>query len=236
MNMQIRKSEERGHAEHGWLESYHTFSFANYYDQGFMGFRDLRVINEDYIAGGNGFPTHPHNDMEIITYVIEGELAHKDTMGNSTSIKPLEVQRMSAGTGVQHSEFNPLEKTSCHLLQIWITPEKRGVPPSYAQKSFAEELSTRDLVLVVSREGRDGSLTMNQDVDLYAAEWTAARAVEFNLAPKKYAWLQLIEGEMELDGRKLKPGDGVAIGSSSEGAMLKLRAPGPAHFLLFVLA
>jgi redox-sensitive bicupin YhaK (pirin superfamily) len=235
MQTQIRRSDERGYAEHGWLKSFHTFSFANYYDSSFMGFRDLRVINEDFIEGGNGFPTHPHNDMEIITYVISGELAHQDTLGNATSIRPLEVQRMSAGTGVRHSEFNPLASTECHLLQIWIMPEKRGIEPSYAQKSFAQQLNSGELTLVVSRDGRDGSLTMNQNVDLYAAKWGSSREEDFELPAHRYAWLQLIEGELSLADQALRAGDALAISSSEKMKLLKLRATGPAHFLLFVL-
>lgn len=235
MQTQVRRSEERGYAEHGWLKSFHSFSFANYYDQKFMGFRDLRVINEDFVEGGNGFPTHPHNDMEIITYVVEGELAHKDSMGNQATIKPLEVQRMSAGTGVRHSEFNPSKSTEVHLLQIWIIPEKRSIEPSYAQKSFASQLNGGELTLTVSRDGRDGSLTMNQDVDLYAAKWSSAKELDFNLPAKKYAWVQLIDGDLRVNEDQLKAGDAVAIGSSDQLNVLKLRASGPAHFLLFIM-
>lgn len=230
--IEVRRSDERGHAEHGWLDSYHTFSFSSYYDPKFMGFRDLRVINEDYVEGGEGFPTHPHKDMEIITYVIKGALAHKDSMGNSTQILPGEVQRMSAGTGIQHSEFNPNKDQQVHLLQIWIQPEKRGIQPSYAQKSFARELETEALKLVVSKEGREGSITMNQNVDLYAAKWTKAQKVQFPLKTSRYAWVQIVDGNLTLNGERLSKGDGAAVGGES---LLELISEGPAEFLLFDL-
>lgn len=229
--IQIRKSEERGHADHGWLDTYHTFSFADYYDPDFMGFRDLRVINEDRVAGDTGFPTHPHRDMEIITYVISGVLAHKDTLGNSTEIRPGEVQRMSAGTGIQHSEFNKY-KEPVHLLQIWIQPEKRGIEPGYGQKSFAAQIDKNDLTLVASRSGRDESVTINQDVDLYVGHWKAARSVDFPFRENRYAWLQLIDGELNFNHLSLKAGDGAAVARES---VLKLNSTGPAHFLLFDL-
>lgn len=229
---QIIRSKDRGHANHGWLDSYHTFSFANYYNPDWMGFRDLRVINEDRIAGGGGFPTHPHNDMEIITYLVSGALEHQDTLGNRAVMKPGEVQRMSAGTGIRHSEFNHSKEEPAHLLQIWIMPGKRGVQPSYGQKSFASELETKDLVLLASRDGREGSVEINQDVNLYAAKWTSAREINFNLKPSRYAWIQVVNGTLALGAEKLEAGDGAAIHGE---ASLALRAQGPAEFLLFDL-
>jgi redox-sensitive bicupin YhaK (pirin superfamily) len=231
--MQLRRSEERGHADHGWLDSYHTFSFADYYDPGFMGFRDLRVINEDRIDGGTGFPTHPHRDMEIITYIIEGELAHKDSTGTVATIKPGEVQRMSAGTGIQHSEFNALNDAKTHLLQIWIQPDKRGVSPSYEQKDFSLRLAEGSgLTLAVSRDGRDGSVKIHQDVDLYAARWSRPNELNFSLREGRYAWVQLVSGALEINETLLRPGDGVAIGAEK---MLRLKTASTAEFLLFDL-
>ncbi len=230
--IQYRRSHERGHANHGWLDSYHTFSFAGYYDLDFMGFRDLRVINEDYIDGGSGFPTHPHADMEIITYIVEGALGHKDTLGNSTTINPGEVQRMSAGTGIQHSEFNHEKNAKTHLLQIWIMPERRGIKPSYGQKSFAAELVTQDLTLVVSKDGREGSVSINQDVDIYAAKWTSARTTKVALKEDRYAWLQVITGPLKLNGESLNSGDAAAIGNETE---ISLQSDGEAEFLFFDL-
>jgi quercetin 2,3-dioxygenase len=230
--IQTRKSQERGHANHGWLDSFHTFSFAGYYDPDFMGFRELRVINEDRVAGGAGFPTHPHKDMEIITYVISGELAHKDTLGNQTRILPGEVQRMSAGTGIQHSEFNPLSNTETHLLQIWILPERQGIEPSYGQKSFAKELESGEFTLVASRSGRDGSVSINQDVDLYAAKWTTPRQHTFELRRDRYGWVQVVDGELDLNGKILKAGDAAAV---ADEPSLSFTAKSPTHLLFFNL-
>lgn len=230
--IQLRRSKERGHADHGWLKSYHTFSFANYYDPDFMGFRDLRVINEDWIDGGTGFPTHPHKDMEIVTYIIEGALGHKDSMGNSTTIHPGEIQRMSAGTGVQHSEYNHAS-TRTHLLQIWLQTEKRGIAPSYGQKSFAKELAEGDLTLVISRDARQGSVGIHQDADIYAAKWAASKTVDFALKRERYAWLQVVSGPVKLNGETLETGDAAAVGDETN---LKISSTGPAEFLLFDLA
>jgi quercetin 2,3-dioxygenase len=231
--LQIRKSNERGHAEHGWLESHHTFSFAEYYEPAFMGYRVLRVINEDRIAGAKGFPDHPHQDMEIITYVISGALEHRDTLGNHSKILPGEVQRMSAGTGIRHSEFNPLINQETHLLQIWILPAESGLNPSYEQKSFAQSLRDQDLVLVASLNGRDGSLRIHQDVDLYVAKWNSARQCEFRFSSiGRYGWLQLISGELSVAGQKVSEGDGLAIAAEES---LLLRTKGAAEFLLFDL-
>lgn len=229
--LQVRKSEERGHAEHGWLDSFHTFSFADYYDPVFMGFRVLRVINEDRISGGRGFPTHPHRDMEIITYVIDGGLEHKDTLGTSSVILPGEVQHMSAGTGVEHSEFNHVKDKPCHLLQIWILPDARGVAPRYGQTSFAEKLNKENLVLVVSKDGRNGSLPIHQDTDLYAAKWSSAREHSFTFrAPNRYGWLQLAKGELSVSGQALHAGDGLMISAEKNISLSTVRG---AEFLLF---
>ncbi len=227
-----RRTSERGHANHGWLDSHFTFSFAEYYDPKFMGFRDLRVINEDRIAGGKGFQTHPHADMEIITYVISGALAHKDSLGNGTTIKPGEVQHMSAGTGIRHSEFNPLPDTETHLLQIWILPDKRGYPPGYGQKDFAQKFLESDLTLTVSKTGRNGSIAINQDVDLYVAKWREAKAVSFKARADRGYWLQVVSGEVKMNNLKLTSGDGGAVTDESE---LKIQSQGAAEFLLFDL-
>jgi redox-sensitive bicupin YhaK (pirin superfamily) len=228
----VRRSSERGHAERGWLKSFHTFSFADYYDPRFMGFHDLRVINEDWIAGGQGFPTHPHKDMEIITYVISGELSHKDSLGNGAAIRPGEVQRMSAGTGIRHSEFNSKKDEETHLLQIWILPEEEGLRPGYAQKNFADKLATEQLVLTVSRDGRDGSLTMNQDADFYVAKWGKADSFDFKARSGRKFWLQVVNGQLLMNGNKLEPGDAAAV---SDEPTLRISSTGPAEFLLFDL-
>lgn len=230
--IKIRKSAERGHAEHGWLRSFHTFSFANYYDPDFMGFRDLRVINEDYIAGGEGFPTHPHRDMEILTYVTSGALEHKDTLGTSSVIRPGEMQRMSAGTGVQHSEFNHFPNQETSLLQIWILPNRQGHKPGYEQKNFAESFAKNPLTLVASKDGRDGSLHINQDVDLYVGKWNAARTLEKPWQETRYGWLQVVNGTLSLNGINLSRGDAAAFGGEKN---LSIKASNATEFLLFDL-
>ncbi|MFN7727668.1 MAG: pirin family protein [Bdellovibrio sp.] len=212
--MQIRKANERGGADHGWLKSQHTFSFADYYDPENMGFSALRVINEDLIAGGTGFPTHPHRDMEIITVVLSGAVAHRDTMGNETQVRPGEVQLMSAGTGVAHSEYNSLPREVLHLLQIWIMPDKAGHKPGYGQKSFADELKTKNWVLAVSPDGREGSLKMNQNAELWLGRLDAGQQLKKNLNPKRNYWIQITKGDLTIDGEKLKAGDGVALRQS----------------------
>jgi quercetin 2,3-dioxygenase len=230
--IKIRRSDERGHANHGWLDSRFSFSFADYYDPRFMGFRSLRVINEDYIEPAQGFPTHGHRDMEIITYVIDGELSHRDSMGNGETIHPHEVQRMTAGTGVLHSEYSsPTDRT--HLLQIWILPEKQNLQPGYEQKVFAPEEKQGKLRLVASKGGDDGSVHINQDVRLYASILSGGEEVTHALAESRHAWIQLISGSLTVNGEQLNPGDGVAISSVAE---LKLKA-GEDHteFLLFDL-
>lgn len=231
--LQVRKSEERGHAVHGWLDSFHTFSFADYYDPSFMGFRALRVINEDRIAGGQGFPTHPHQDMEIVTYVIEGALEHKDTLGTKSTIYPGEVQHMSAGTGIQHSEHNPLKDMGTHLLQIWILPDKRGHAPRYGQKSYSDRLKKEDLVLTISPDGREDSIPIHQDVDLYVGKWNDAREVKFKFRQLgRYGWIQMIKGDLEVAGTLVKAGDGLAIAAEEE---VLLKSKTPVEFLIFDL-
>jgi redox-sensitive bicupin YhaK (pirin superfamily) len=230
--IKIRKSNERGHANHGWLETNYTFSFSDYYDPRFMGFRDLRVINEDYIAPAQGFPKHGHRDMEIITYVISGELSHRDSIGNGETIRPHEVQRMTAGTGVLHSEYSsPTDKT--HLLQIWILPEKNNLTPSYEQKFFAPEEKQGKLRLVVSRGGDDGSVTINQDVWLYASILANGESVTHKMTDHRHAWIQLISGSLDVNGETLNAGDGAAI---SEEKALQIKAlADKSEFLLFDL-
>ena len=227
----IRKANERGHAEHGWLDSYHTFSFANYHDPNWMGFRTLRVINDDLVMPGMGFGTHPHRDMEIITYVMSGALQHKDSMGNGRVIRPGEVQYMAAGTGVQHSEFNPSKDEAAHFLQIWIQPERRGIKPRYAEKSLVNAPAGR-FNLVVSKAGREGSLAINQDADLYVAKMDAGNEASHALKPTRHAWLHVAEGEVKLNGDTLRAGDAVAL---SDEARVDLIATKPSQVLLFDL-
>lgn len=210
----IRKAVERGHFDHGWLNTYHTFSFADYYDPAFMGFRTLRVINEDRVKAGGGFGTHGHRDMEIISYVLEGELAHRDSMGTGSVIRPGDVQRMSAGTGVTHSEMNPSQENGVHFLQIWIVPERRGIEPGYEQKTFPEGELRGRLRLVASPDGAAGSVTIHQDVKLYSA-LLAGESVAHSYAPQRYGWVQVTRGDVEVNGLKLSAGDGAAISDES---------------------
>lgn len=211
--IQIRRGNERGHADHGWLNTYHTFSFADYYDPRFMGFRSLRVINEDWVQPGHGFPTHPHRDMEIITYVLEGSLEHKDSMGTGSVIRPGEVQKMSAGTGVRHSEFNHSDKELVHLYQIWILPEKQGIQPMYEQKTIPASEKKGRLRLVASPQGGDGNgaVKLYQDAELYSTELEPGQTIERRLAEGRYAWVQVARGSAELNGNLLHAGDGAAI-------------------------
>ena len=211
MDIQLRRAQERGQYDHGWLKTAHTFSFADYYDPRHMGFRVLRVINEDYVAGGRGFGMHPHHDMEIVTYVLEGELGHKDSMGNGSVIRPGDVQRMSAGTGVTHSEMNSSKTQRVHLLQIWILPDKQGYPPSYEQKAYSDADRRNQLRLVASSDGRDGSVTIHQDATISAALLSPGQRVEHTLGKGRFAWVQLARGSIDLDGKKLSAGDGAAI-------------------------
>jgi redox-sensitive bicupin YhaK (pirin superfamily) len=230
--IKIRRSNERGHADHGWLDTNYTFSFSDYFDPQFMGFRDLRVINEDYIEPNQGFPTHGHRDMEIITYMISGELSHRDSMGNGETIHPNEVQRMTAGTGVLHSEYSsPTDKT--HLLQIWILPEKKNLEPSYEQKLFLPEDKQGRLRLIASHGGDDGSVTINQDVKLYASVLSNGEQVTYDLTDGRHAWIQLIGGSLEVNGERLSAGDGAAI--SDESALNIKAASENTEFLLFDL-
>jgi len=207
--IRIRKGKDRGHFDHGWLDTYHTFSFADYYDPEYMGFRALRVINEDRVHPGRGFGTHSHRDMEIVTYVLEGELQHRDNMGTGSIIRPGEVQRMSAGTGVLHSEVNPSRDQSVHLLQIWLLPDRRGLKPEYEQKAFPAEERAGRLRLVASPDGSDGSLTIHQDAKILAG--TIRDSVQYDLQPGRYAWLQVARGSLDLNGQTLNAGDGAAI-------------------------
>jgi quercetin 2,3-dioxygenase len=209
--IQIRRADERGHANHGWLDTYHTFSFADYYDPRFMGFRSLRVINEDWVKPGYGFPTHPHRDMEIITYVLEGSLEHKDSMGTGSVIRPGEVQKMSAGTGVRHSEFNHSKEEPVHLLQIWILPEKEGIKPMYEQKPIPPVDKKGKLRLVASPKTGNGAVTLYQDAELYATELDAGQSVEHALPDGRYAWVQVARGKVNVNGKELNAGDGAAI-------------------------
>ena len=229
--MKIRKANERGHAEHGWLDTYHTFSFADYYDPDWTGFRSLRVINDDLVMPGMGFGTHPHRDMEIITYILSGALEHKDSMGNGRVIRAGEVQYMSAGTGVQHSEFNPSKDQPVHLLQIWILPDRKDAKPRYAEKSLADA-PTGVLHLVTSSTGREGSIAIHQDADLWLAKLDAGNRVAHQLAAGRHAWVHVAEGEMSLNGKNLGGGDAAAI---SEERSLELSATKPSQILLFDL-
>ena len=228
--MLVRKANERGHFNHGWLDTWHTFSFADYYDPRFMGFRHLRVINDDTVAPGEGFPTHPHRDIEIVTYLLDGALEHKDSMGNGSVIRPGEVQRMSAGTGVTHSEFNPSDRAPVHLLQIWLLPERQGLAPSYEQKALPPSASAGSLALVGSRSGGNGAVTIHQDVNLYAGRLPAGSAVSHEIAPGRHAWLHVARGEIDANGEPLSSGDGAAM---SGEARLELKAKTPAEVLLF---
>ncbi len=211
MTMTIRRANERGHADHGWLLSFHTFSFADYHDPKHMGFRSLRVINEDRVQPGKGFGTHPHRDMEIISYVLEGALEHRDSMGNGSIIRPGDVQRMSAGTGVTHSEFNASKHELVHFLQIWIVPERQGLQPSYQEKHFADEERRGKLRVVASRDGIEGSITVHQDVRLQVGLFGAGEHTSFDILPGRHAWVHVARGAALLDGIRLDAGDAAAM-------------------------
>ena len=228
-----RRSGDRGHANHGWLDTYHTFSFASYYDARAMGFRDLRVINEDRVAPGQGFGTHPHRDMEIITYVLSGALEHKDSMGNGEVLRPGEFQHMSAGTGIQHSEFNPSSSEPVHLYQIWILPKSRGIEPTYSQKSFPESERLNRLRLVASPDAAEGSLKIHQEARIYLATLEADRTVEHSFALDRYGWLQVLRGSVRLNDNTLHTGDGASI---TDERMVTIQGVEPAEIMLFDLA
>jgi quercetin 2,3-dioxygenase len=230
--LSIRRAGERGHADHGWLKSSHTFSFADYVDPAHMGFRALRVINDDVIAPGRGFGTHPHRDMEIVTYVLEGSLEHKDSLGTGSIIRPGEVQRMSAGTGVLHSEFNPSKAERAHLLQIWLLPDREGHTPSYEQKAFPEEERRGKLRVVASPDGRAGSVTIHQDALLLAGLFGPGEVAGYTLAAGRYGWIHAARGSVLVNGTRLEAGDAVAL---SEGA-IEIAGEASGEVLVFDLA
>lgn len=227
-----RPSNERGHADHGWLKTYHTFSFASYRDPKHVHFRDLRVINEDWVQPGRGFGTHPHDNMEILTYVLEGELEHKDSMGNGATIRPGTIQTMTAGTGITHSEFNPSQTQPVHLLQIWVIPDKQGLTPSYGEYTFDTESRKGQLQLIASKDGRNNSAIINQDISLYTTVLNEGQSITHTLAPDRHAWVQVTRGTIDLNGHTLETGDGASI---SEETALTLTGKDPAEVLLFDL-
>jgi len=229
----LRHSNQRGHFNHGWLNTYHTFSFDQYYDPRYMGFRSLRVINEDFVAAGRGFPKHGHRDMEIITYILEGALKHEDSMGNGSIIRPGDVQRMTAGTGVRHSEQNASADEPVHLLQIWIIPNADNLQPGYEQKAFSPEERKNQLRLIASSDGRDGSVRVNQDVSLFASILDPAQQVQYAMDQTRYGWLQVARGSVEVNDEPAKQGDGVVIVAEPE---LTIQAAESAEILLFDLA
>jgi redox-sensitive bicupin YhaK (pirin superfamily) len=229
----VRRSEERGGGDYGWLNTKHTFSFSDYWDPRWMGFRSLRVINEDYVAPSSGFPTHPHSDMEIITYVLEGKLKHKDSLGTGSVILPGDGQRMTAGRGIRHSENNPSKTEQVHLYQIWILPEKKGLEPSYEQKSFPTEEKQGQLRLIASPDTKDGSVKINQDARLYVTLLKAGEEVTHTLGKNRHGWLQVAKGGVELNGQKLEQGDGAAI---SDEQKLTIKGVRDSELLLFDLA
>ena len=230
--LNIRRADERGHADHGWLNSHHTFSFADYYDPAQMGFRSLRVINDDRVAPGQGFGTHPHRDMEIFSYVLEGTLEHKDSMGNGRQLKPGQIQLMSAGRGITHSEFNPSRTEPLHFLQVWIQPRERGLMPSYTEWHPKPEHADAAKVLVISPDGRDSSATIHQGVDIYRIRLKPEQTVTHKLRPGRGVWLHVAEGVLTLNGVRLTTGDGV---STEEPGTLTLTATQPTEAILFDL-
>jgi len=229
----IRRSNDRGGGDYGWLKTQHTFSFSDYWDEKWMGFRSLRVINEDWVAPSSGFPAHPHRDMEIITYVLSGQLEHKDSLGTGSVILPGDGQRMTAGRGIRHSEYNPSATDKVHLLQIWIMPDKQGHEPGYEQKSFPESEKRGQLRLIASRDGANGSVKINQDANLFVSLLSPGEEVKHALGTKRHAWVQVAKGEVELNGEKLRQGDGAAI---SDEKSLTIKGTKDAEVLLFDLA
>ncbi len=232
MTTTLRLAKDRGHFDFGWLSTYHTFSFGDYFDPRHMGFRTLRVINEDVVQPGEGFPTHPHRDMEIVTYVLEGALEHKDSMGNGSVIRPGDVQRMSAGTGVTHSEFNHSKVDPVHLLQIWILPERRGITPGYEQKTFLPEEQEGALRLIASPDGAAGSVTIHQDARIFATRLAAGARTAHEVVEGRHAWVHVATGRVNLDGQILGPGDAAGI---SGPAHLDLTGVEPSEVLVFDL-
>jgi len=231
----IRRADERGHFDHGWLNTYHTFSFADYYDPKHVLFRSLRVINEDYVAPGRGFGMHPHRDMEIITYVLDGEITHRDSMGNGSTIRRGDVQRMTAGTGVLHSEFNDSPEQELHLLQVWISPEKKGLEPGYEQRKFEDPEKADALRLIASRDGRDGSVMIHQDADVFSSVLAENSELKHTFLPGRSGWLQVASGTIEVNRKDfLKAGDGAAVTDETEIALRGVK--GASEFLLFDLA
>jgi redox-sensitive bicupin YhaK (pirin superfamily) len=228
-----RPSEERGHADHGWLDTRHTFSFARYHDPRYTGFRDLVVINEDRVQPSRGFGAHSHDNMEILSYVVEGTLQHRDSLGNGSIIRAGEVQRMTAGTGVTHSEFNPSAAEPVHFLQIWLLPDRQGLRPGYEQRAFASADLRGALKVIAARGGRDGAVTIHQDVQVFASLLDAGAGVVHKLTPGRHAWIQVIAGALDVNGLTLSAGDGAAMSDESE---VRLHASADAHFLLFDLA
>jgi redox-sensitive bicupin YhaK (pirin superfamily) len=229
----LRRANERGGGDFGWLNTKHTFSFSDYYDTRWMGFRSLRVINEDYVAPASGFPTHPHSDMEIITYVLEGQLEHKDSLGTGSVILPGDGQRMTAGRGIRHSEYNPSKAEPVHLYQIWILPEKKSLEPSYEQKAFPAEEKQGKLRLIASRDAKDGSVKINQDARLYVTLLKPGEEVEHKFAKNRHGWLQVAKGSVELNGQKLEQGDGAAV---SDEPSVTIKGAKDSEVLLFDLA
>lgn len=229
----VRRADERGHADHGWLNSYHTFSFAGYRDPRHMGFRSLRVINEDRLAAGQGFGTHAHNDMEIVSFVLDGELEHKDSMGNGEVLRPGEFQRITAGTGITHSEFNPSASNATHFYQIWLLPERKGIEPSYEQKSFDPNGRRNRWQLVASRKATNGSLVIHQDANIHLANLDVEQELTFDIPKGRHVWLQVLRGVIAAGGHRLSTGDGLAV---SEESSLTVKASTDVELMLFDLA